>query len=121
MPGPSAWLHARLPTRRFLDHIACLQADTVAIQPRHSSATVHEERPIDSQQFTMGSSQSVCGAERAELRHLHAGANPAIVVGNAQPTLMDWLVMQPQNDRIVYTTAEIARGILEGISRHGLY
>ncbi|CAL8467114.1 g6650 [Coccomyxa elongata] len=49
------------------------------------------------------------------------GANPAIVVGNAQPTLMDWLVMQPQNDRIVFTTAEIARGILEGISRHGLY
>ena len=61
------------------------------------------------------------GAEGKELQHLHAGANPAIVVGNAQPTLMDWLVMQPQNDRIVFTTAEIARGILEGISRHGLY
>lgn len=52
---------------------------------------------------------------------MHAGANPAIVVGNAQPTLVDWLVAQPQNDRIVFTTAEIARGILEGMSRHGLY
>ncbi|EIE26776.1 S6PP-domain-containing protein [Coccomyxa subellipsoidea C-169] len=49
------------------------------------------------------------------------GANPAIVVGNAQPTLVDWLVVQPQNDRIVFTSAEIARGILEGMSRHGLY
>jgi hypothetical protein len=50
-----------------------------------------------------------------------AGENPAIVVGNAQPTLVDWLAEQPQNGRIVFTNAHIARGILEGLCRHGLY
>ena len=49
------------------------------------------------------------------------GANPAIVVGNAQPTLVEWLARQPQNSRVVLTDAEIARGILEGLARHGLY
>ena len=55
------------------------------------------------------------------MRLLHAGENPAIVVGNAQPTLIDWLAEQPQNGRIVFTNAHIARGILEGLCRHGLY
>ncbi len=50
-----------------------------------------------------------------------AGENPAIVVGNSQPTLVDWLAEQPQNGRIVFTSAHIARGILEGLCRHGLY
>lgn len=50
-----------------------------------------------------------------------AGANPAIVVGNAQPRLVDWLVQQPQNNRVVLTNAPIARGVLEGLARHGLY
>jgi len=49
------------------------------------------------------------------------GKNKAIVVGNAQPELVEWLLRQPQNDRIVYTDAHIARGILEGMARHGLY
>ena len=57
-----------------------------------------------------------------EQNGLHlAGENPAIVVGNSQPTLVDWLAEQPQNGRIVFTSAHIARGILEGLCRHGLY
>ncbi len=51
----------------------------------------------------------------------YPGANPAIVVGNAQPTLVAWLLQQPQNGRVVLTDAHIARGILEGLARHGLY
>ena len=58
---------------------------------------------------------------KARMGFLCAGANPAIIVGNAQPTLVDWLVKQPQNSRVVLTDAEIARGILEGLARHGLY
>jgi hypothetical protein len=50
------------------------------------------------------------------------GGNPAIVVGNAQAELVAWLSRQPQQDgRIVYSDALMARGILEGLSRHGLY
>ena len=52
---------------------------------------------------------------------LRAGANPGIVVSNAQPTLVGWLLQQPQNGRIVLTDAPTARGILEGLARHGLY
>ena len=49
------------------------------------------------------------------------GQNLAIVVGNAQPELLQWLVAQEQNSRIVLTDAQLARGILEGLSRLGLY
>ncbi len=52
---------------------------------------------------------------------LAAGENKAIVVGNAQPELVDWLLRQPQDDRLVYTDAHLALGVLEGIARHGLY
>ena len=59
--------------------------------------------------------------KQEQMRFSLAGENPAIVVGNAQPTLVDWLAEQPQNGRIVFTNAHIARGILEGLCRHGLY
>lgn len=50
------------------------------------------------------------------------GSNPAIVVGNAQPELVNWLSQQPQFDhRIMYTDNHLAHGILEGLARHGLY
>eukprot|EP00873_Tetraselmis_striata_P021949 jgi/Tetstr1/442213/TSEL_030360.t1 len=49
------------------------------------------------------------------------GENRALIVGNAQPELQDWLLRQPQTDRIVYTTAPGAAGILEGLGRLGLY
>lgn len=49
------------------------------------------------------------------------GENKAIVVGNGQPTLVDWLLHQPQNDRIIFTDSHMAHGILEGLARHGLY
>lgn len=50
-----------------------------------------------------------------------AAQNRALIVGNAQPELQDWLLRQPQTDRIVYTTAPGAAGILEGLGRLGLY
>ena len=50
-----------------------------------------------------------------------AGENKAVVVGNAQPELVEWLLQQPQDDRLIYTSAHLAQGVLEGIARHGLY
>ena len=49
------------------------------------------------------------------------GANPAIVVGNAQPLLVSWLVERQQDARVVLTDAPMADGILEGLARLGLY
>ena len=46
---------------------------------------------------------------------------PAAVVGNAQPELVQWVLEQPQERRLVVTDAPMARGILEGLARHGLY
>lgn len=43
------------------------------------------------------------------------------VVGNAQPELVQWVLEQPQEARMVVTDAAMARGILEGLARHGLY
>jgi len=42
-------------------------------------------------------------------------------VGNSQPTLLSWLMEQPQTPRVIYTDEHMARGILEGLARHGLY
>eukprot|EP00889_Picochlorum_renovo_P000383 jgi/Picre1/27413/NNA_000380.t1 len=49
------------------------------------------------------------------------GPNPAIVVGNAQQALVEWVVQQPQDGRIVVTDATVADGVLEGLCRHQLY
>jgi hydroxymethylpyrimidine pyrophosphatase-like HAD family hydrolase len=49
------------------------------------------------------------------------GDHPGIVVGNAQPELLHWLVKQPQTGKVVYTDACLADGIMEGLARHGLY
>lgn len=50
-----------------------------------------------------------------------AGESPGIVVGNAQPLLLDWAVKQKQDGRIVLADKPLAHGILEGLARHGLY
>ena len=49
------------------------------------------------------------------------GRNLALCVGNSQPTLLSWLMKQPQTPRVIYTDEHMARGILEGLARHGLY
>ena len=49
------------------------------------------------------------------------GSHPSIVVGNAQPELLSWLVKQRQDGKVIYTDACYADGILEGLSRHSLY
>ena len=49
------------------------------------------------------------------------GANPAIVVGNAQDELLDWVMKQPQDGRLVVADATIAHGVLEGLAQLGLY
>ena len=51
----------------------------------------------------------------------HVGRNPGIIVGNAQPELLDWLVAQPQDGRLQLTDAPFANGILEGLAHHGLH
>lgn len=49
------------------------------------------------------------------------GDHPSIVVGNAQPELLQWLVRQEQSGKVIYTDACYADGILEGLARHSLY
>lgn len=49
------------------------------------------------------------------------GKNPAIVVGNAQLELVEWVVRQPQDGRIVVADAHLSDGVLEGLCRHQLY
>ncbi|GLC57318.1 hypothetical protein PLESTB_001211200 [Pleodorina starrii] len=49
------------------------------------------------------------------------GDHPAIVVGNAQPELLQWLVRQEQSGKVIYADACYADGILEGLARHSLY
>lgn len=49
------------------------------------------------------------------------GRSPACVVGNAQPELLKWALHQPQNSRVVVADKQLARGVLEGLARHGLY
>ena len=50
-----------------------------------------------------------------------SGRNLALCVGNSQPALLSWLMEQPQTPRVIYTDEHMARGILEGLARHGLY
>lgn len=50
-----------------------------------------------------------------------SGSNPSIVVGNAQPELMEWVCRQSQDGRLVVADACMARGVLEGLARLGLY
>ena len=61
---------------------------------------------------------------------MHAGANPAIVVGNAQPDLKKWVAERrktepaPSNGgvaRLFVAEKHEARGILEGLQRMGFY
>lgn len=49
------------------------------------------------------------------------GRNPAIIVGNAQEDLRNWLLAQPQTNRVVFSDSSHARGIIEGLGRLGLY
>ena len=51
-----------------------------------------------------------------------SGDNPAIIVGNAQPALLEWAAAQQQGSgRVVLCDKPLAHGILEGMARHGLY
>jgi hydroxymethylpyrimidine pyrophosphatase-like HAD family hydrolase len=50
-----------------------------------------------------------------------AGRNPAIVVGNAQPDLVDWVMRQPQSGRVVLADQVGAKGILEGLMSLALW
>lgn len=49
------------------------------------------------------------------------GKNPAVVVGNAQPALLNWVTLQPQDGRLLLADAVMAKGVLEGLARLGLY
>ena len=50
-----------------------------------------------------------------------AGKNPAIVVGNAQPDLVEWVMRQPQRGRVVLADQVGAKGILEGLMSLALW
>ena len=57
------------------------------------------------------------------VRNARAGDTPGIVVGNAQPALIDWTLEQKQigDAQTILTDKPHAHGILEGLARHGLY
>jgi hypothetical protein len=51
-----------------------------------------------------------------------SGRNRAIVVGNAQPVLMDWArveISKEDGDRLYIAERKEARGILEGLEKFG--
>lgn len=52
------------------------------------------------------------------------GDGPGVVVGNAQPALVEWATERDQRQargRVVLTEAPLARGVLEGLARHGFF
>ena len=49
------------------------------------------------------------------------GPNPGIVVGNAQSALVEWVVRQPQDGRLIVADSNLADGVLEGLCRLQLY
>lgn len=70
----------------------------------------------------LGSGFSIIPKNKSETLNLWcAGRNLAICVGNSQPALVDWFMQQPQTPRVILTDAHMARGVLEGFSRHGLF
>eukprot|EP00884_Botryococcus_braunii_P004434 jgi/Botrbrau1/13992/Bobra.150_1s0004.1 len=71
--------------------------------------------------FNIPQSRCVAAGDSGNDILMLEGENPAIIVGNAQPELLDWLVRQRQESRKVLTHAHMARGIMEGLGRLGLY
>ena len=71
--------------------------------------------------FSIPMDRCVAAGDSCNDKAMLEGENPAIVVGNAQEELCTWLLEQPQTERVVYTDAHHARGIMEGLSRLGLY
>jgi sucrose-6F-phosphate phosphohydrolase len=61
-----------------------------------------------------------CGDSGNDILML-SGDHPGICVGNAQPELLNWLVKQPQDGKLILTDKHLADGIVEGLARHGLY
>jgi len=63
---------------------------------------------------------AACGDSGNDVLMLE-GENPAIVVANAQPDLVDWVLNQPQTGRVVLSDAKGAMGILEGLASLSLF
>lgn len=93
---------------RYLDVVASRAGKQQALEYVRMLFGIARERTVS------------CGDSGNDILMLE-GMHPAIVVGNAQQELLDWLNKQPQTDRIVLADASLAEGILEGLMRHGLY
>jgi hydroxymethylpyrimidine pyrophosphatase-like HAD family hydrolase len=63
----------------------------------------------------------MCAGDSGNDVHMLGGKGPACVVANAQPELLDWVMRQPQSSRLIVCDAPLAKGVLQGLARHGLY
>lgn len=71
--------------------------------------------------FGISKSRCIAAGDSGNDILMLGGANPAIVVGNAQPELLQWVTSQKQDGRLVLTDSVMADGVLEGLARLGLY
>jgi len=71
--------------------------------------------------FGIAAEQCVAAGDSGNDALMLGGANPAVVVGNAQDELLEWVMKQPQDGRLVVADQEMAQGVLEGMGRLGLY
>ena len=71
--------------------------------------------------FCIAPEQCVAAGDSGNDALMLGGANPAVVVGNAQEELIEWVMKQPQDGRLVVADQEMAHGVLEGMGRLGLY
>ncbi|KAH7618839.1 putative sucrose-phosphatase 1 [Nannochloris sp. 'desiccata'] len=71
--------------------------------------------------FGIAAEQCVAAGDSGNDALMLGGANPAVVVGNAQDELLEWVMKQPQDGRLVVSDQEMAHGVLEGMGRLGLY
>ncbi len=71
--------------------------------------------------LSVASASRSCCTESAVVTESSRLLCSGIVVGNAQPELLDWLVKQPQTGKTLMADAYFADGIVEGLARHGMY
>ena len=77
------------------------------------------------QKYGFAHNRTIACGDSGNDKDMLSGQNLAIVVGNAQPDLLQWVnstQLRPSDDspRLLVTNAHMAHGILEGLQTFGL-
>lgn len=94
-------------------------ASCCELDVRCSCNSLHLPRPLNSY-WPCRPSAEIYSRSGNDILML-GGKHQALIVGNAQPDLLTWHLLQPQTGRCVLTDAHGADGILEGLARLQLY